>query len=144
MSVATEAIEEVKKLSDQLKKINIEDIQPDSTINSHFSLPISSVDNFDELDKYLSDAKQFSSAVIEVSKICGTDIYDFIKRSLSWVMKNSLLKQYTWHGTKEKKGLVSTKLGQVIIKAAAKTSKLKISGGRYQKICKECQREKCI
>lgn len=63
MSVATETIEEIKKLSDQLKKINIEDIQPDSTLNSHFSFPLSSVDNFDELDKYLSDGKQFNSAV---------------------------------------------------------------------------------
>lgn len=45
----------------------------------------------------------------------GADDYDFIKRSLSWLMKNSLLMQFTWYGTKEKKGLISTKFGQLIL-----------------------------
>ncbi|CAG9818885.1 unnamed protein product [Phaedon cochleariae] len=115
MSVITENIDEMKKLSGQMKKINKEAIQPDSSINSNFNFPLSSVEEFVKLEEYLTDEKQFNSTVIEIARMGGADIYDFVKRSLSWVMKNSLLMKYTWYGTKDKSGLITTKFGQVII-----------------------------
>lgn len=62
MSVITESIDEVKKLSAQLKQNNT-DIQPDSSMNSKFNFPISTLENFNELEEYLSDDRQFNSAV---------------------------------------------------------------------------------
>lgn len=63
MSVITESIDEMKNLSIQLRKNNREDIQPDSSMNSNFNFPISNLQKFSELVEYLSNEKQFNSAV---------------------------------------------------------------------------------
>lgn len=48
-------------------------------------------------------------------KLGGKDTYDFIRRCFQETLSDSLMRNYTFEGTKEKKSFKDIKLGMVIL-----------------------------
>ncbi|CAG9814709.1 unnamed protein product [Phaedon cochleariae] len=80
MSVATETIDQIKKISDELKKLRIENIPPDCTLHSKYKFSISDRETFDKLEEYLTDFQQFGSAVS--TNIMSSRSRDILNRAL--------------------------------------------------------------
>ncbi|KAB0790614.1 hypothetical protein PPYR_14981, partial [Photinus pyralis] len=86
---------------------------------NNFHLPINGEMELKELDSYLKSDINFKGTVEDISRIGGSNIYDFVRRSLSVLITDEVAKEYSYYGVKKKKIFKSLRLCDLLLEAAA-------------------------
>ncbi|KAK4878777.1 hypothetical protein RN001_011283 [Aquatica leii] len=85
--------------------------------DSKIKLPIDKNHDFEELESFFSSEDN----VLELSKVGGSTIYDFIKRCLGLLMTNSQALCFSWMGLKGKRKFKNLNISKVVIKSAERS-----------------------
>ncbi|KAK4880951.1 hypothetical protein RN001_004270 [Aquatica leii] len=88
-------------------------------------LPIDNNHDFEELESFFSNEDNVNKAVLELSKVGGSTIYDFIKRCLGLLMTNSQALCFSWMGLKGKRKFKNLNISKVVIKSAERSGLFK-------------------
>ncbi|KAK4875883.1 hypothetical protein RN001_012305 [Aquatica leii] len=90
-------------------------------LNCKIKLPIDNNHDFEELESFFWNEDN----VLELSKVGGSTIYDFIKRCLGLLMTNSQALCFSWMGLKGKRKFKNLNISKVVIKSAERSGLFK-------------------
>ncbi|KAJ8965375.1 hypothetical protein NQ314_004187 [Rhamnusium bicolor] len=82
--------------------------------------PIENDEDFHKFEEELGNEGNFNEVVNELAKFGGSNPYNFIKRSMSSILNDSVLKNYSWLGRKGKKSLENSLTAKALLQAAEK------------------------
>ncbi|KAK4885260.1 hypothetical protein RN001_001531 [Aquatica leii] len=110
--VTVDILAEVKEIKKQINSGNTQEQKVTFAMkfpNTYF--PITSDEQFDSLEQLLNIEDDMQLLVEQISKIGGTNIYNFVKRVLSTLITNEMALKYSWLGRKGK-SIFKTKHGK--------------------------------
>ncbi|CAH1183035.1 unnamed protein product [Ceutorhynchus assimilis] len=84
----------------------------------NITFPINTQEDFNFFEEEMRKPENFNEAVNELAKYGGSNPYNFIKRSMSAVLGDNILKNYSWLGRKGKERLDQKTDAKVFISAA--------------------------
>ncbi|CAG9814677.1 unnamed protein product [Phaedon cochleariae] len=107
-NISSQVLEELQ----QLKEIECVATEKDNENISIFSIfHFSLMDNdgqLNDVEEYLKDEKNFTSAINVLSKLGGSNVYE-VKRCLNSSFSNTYAAEYSWLGMKKKKSSANSK-----------------------------------
>ncbi|KAK4886188.1 hypothetical protein RN001_002459 [Aquatica leii] len=116
--VTVDIIAEVKEIKKQINSGNTQEQKVTFAMkfpNTYF--PITSDEQFDSLEQLLNIEDDMQLLVEQISKIGGTNIYNFVKRVLSTLITNEMALKYSWLGRKGKKAFSKLNMAKLVIDA---------------------------
>ncbi|VEN40362.1 unnamed protein product [Callosobruchus maculatus] len=115
-SICTDVLSEVQSLKVQNNK---ETVVKESFFNKYdINYPISTEDDLMKLEEILDKTAEFQDLGLELSKIGGSNCYNFIKRVMSTIITNDFALLYSWLGRKGKRPFYTLKLAKAVLYAA--------------------------
>ncbi|CAH1153704.1 unnamed protein product [Phaedon cochleariae] len=88
-----------------------------------FSFPINDEATLETVESYLIIDENFQNAVPELANIGGHNVYDFVKRAMTFLVTNKFASKYSFLGRKQKGSFSILKLSELLIKAANHSKK---------------------
>uniref|UniRef100_A0A1Y1LZX5 DUF4806 domain-containing protein n=2 Tax=Photinus pyralis TaxID=7054 RepID=A0A1Y1LZX5_PHOPY len=116
-SMATDILGEVRSIKQSLSKA---ERTPDEAPTSFFTelgcqFPLNSEEEIKIFNTSLEDEDNFKNAVMELSRVGGSNTYSFVSRTLALLITNELAITYSWLGRKGKKVFKTLKVASLVI-----------------------------
>ncbi|XP_031336770.1 uncharacterized protein LOC116166077 [Photinus pyralis] len=100
------------------KEVNVTVEENESMFTNLEYLPVNNLEGMQNLENYLCDAQLMQKAVKELSQIGGTNVYNFIFRSMEKLITNKFCGAvYSFQGRRKKESFQKLKLDDLLIKA---------------------------
>ncbi|XP_076243436.1 uncharacterized protein LOC143184823 isoform X2 [Calliopsis andreniformis] len=114
--LVSHVLNEIKILKNDLKGTNsAPQKQSLFTKYDEVKFPLNSEEDIEIFEKILSNQEDFEDGVNELSKVGGSNTYQFVKRVLMSLMTNDLALKYSWLGRKGKKEFYNLRTASLVI-----------------------------